>query len=65
MAKTVRRLKVHSKYRLKGRRNYQILPWLNVSGVWLATAGFAAGQPIEVTIEKRMLTIKACSNGNH
>ena len=34
------------------------VPWLNVSGVWLAQAGFNVGDHIEITVSQGELIIK-------
>ncbi len=55
-----RRIKLSSKYReVKGEgRVMKVIPWLNVSGVWLEEAGFNAGDQVEITITNHTLTIK-------
>lgn len=55
-----RTAKLHSKYRSlqTGWQRGKKVPWLNVSGVWLEAAGFKVGDPVEITIENRVLTIK-------
>jgi toxic protein SymE len=69
-AKTVRRVKLHSKYHPRGgywnnSRNGRSLPWLNVSGVWLEEAGFNIGDAVQIIIEQNTLIIKNCSaNGD-
>ena len=54
--KTIKRAKLHAKYRASQRKD---VPWLNLGGLWLAKAGFNVGQKIEIKIEDGQLTIKA------
>jgi toxic protein SymE len=60
--KTIRQVKLYSKYRYANRGwlndETKIVPWLNVSGVWLEQAGFNAGDQVEITITNNTLTIK-------
>lgn len=37
------------------------VPWLNVSGVWLAQAGFNVGDQIEIIIREGLLIIQPVS----
>ncbi len=65
----IRKVKLHGKYRaLTGHWGYspgKEVPWLNVSGLWLAQAGFKVGDAVEITVEQNTLTIKNCSaHGN-
>ena len=68
--KQIKRIKLHRKYRQPSRswlneNTSKQVPWLNVSGVWLKEAGFNAGDPVEITIVNKMLTIKnMASDGN-
>lgn len=61
--KQIKRIKLHRKYRRYGNTLLneglaKQIPWLNVSGIWLQAAGFNAGDPVEITVENKMLTIK-------
>ncbi len=57
--KATRRVKLQSKYRPaeEAWQPGKEVPWLNVSGVWLATAGFTAGQQVEISIKQGQLVI--------
>lgn len=61
-SKNTRQVRLHAKYR-QGNYRYcshgKDVPWLNLSGIWLAKAGFGIGQKIEIRIEEKQLTIKA------
>jgi len=61
MEKTIKRAKLHGKYRSPSYRSSvsRNLPWLNLSGIWLEEAGFCIGQRIEIRVENRQLIIKA------
>lgn len=54
MDKTVKQAQLHYRW----LREKQV-PWLNLSGIWLANAGFVIGQKIEIRVENKQLTIKA------
>ena len=61
--KQIKRVKLHSKYRRYGNTLLnedagKQVPWLTVSGIWLEAAGFNVGDPVEITIENKTLTIK-------
>ncbi len=60
MEKKTRLIKLHGKYRSlqTGWQRGKEVPWLNVSGVWLEAAGFKVGDPVEITVENKTLTIK-------
>ena len=61
MEQTIKRAKLHGKYRSPSYRSSvsRNLPWLNLSGIWLEQAGFCIGQRIEIRVENKHLTIKA------
>jgi len=59
MEKSIKRIKLHYKSRLNTQRLNRDVPWLNVSGLWLERAGFAAGRQVEIVVENRKLTIIA------
>jgi len=50
--KTIRRCKVH------GRSGYRYVAWLRIGGLWMEKCGFNVGDPIEVTVENGVMTIK-------
>jgi toxic protein SymE len=58
--KQTRVVKLQGKYRqLSGHWNGgNVIPWLNVSGVWLEQAGFKAGDQVEITVTSNQLIIK-------
>jgi hypothetical protein len=62
--KTVRKLKVHHKVQSRAWNSYKDTPWLNMSGLWLAKAGFSIGSMVEVSISENQLIIKKASHGN-
>ena len=67
MSKATRRIKLQSKYRPaeEAWQTGKEVPWLNVSGVWLAAAGFTAGQQVEIRIENNQLVItNLAADGN-
>jgi len=57
MHKTV---KMQSKYRpsLKSFMGYKEVPWLTISGVWLAEIGFSIGSSVEIISTENQLIIK-------
>ena len=57
----IKHAKLHGKHRSSSYRSSvgRNLPWLNLSGLWLEQAGFPIGQPIEISVENRKLTINA------
>jgi toxic protein SymE len=59
MDNTMKQVKLHSKSRMSGDRLVKNVPWLNLSGLWLESAGFNVGQRIEIAIADKQLTIKA------
>ena len=65
--KLIRKIKLHGKRReLKGSWSHpgewQEIPWLNVSGLWLEQAGFRVGDAVQIVVEHNTLTIKNCSS---
>lgn len=59
-----RLIKLHSKYRQSSghwSNEGRIIPWLNVSGLWLEQAGFKPGQQVEITVLNNQLIIKKLS----
>ena len=69
--KSLRRIRIYPKYRPLTRyffrsNNSRVVPWLNVSGVWLQKAGFRVGDPVEITVKKNQLIIKnVATDGDH
>ncbi|RPD42849.1 SymE family type I addiction module toxin [Chitinophaga barathri] len=60
----MRLIKVGAKAHPRDRGD-KYLPWLNLSGVWLAQAGFAIGDQLEITVSDGYLEIKNLStNGD-
>lgn len=63
--KRTRQVKLHGRSRPLtggwGYHPYKVVPWLNVSGVWLEKAGFKIGDQVEITIEDNLLLIKNCT----
>jgi toxic protein SymE len=58
--KTIRQVKIYSRYRTSGKRGLgqnKEVPWLNVSGLWLQQAGFNIGDRLKITVENNRLTI--------
>jgi len=71
MKNKIRRAKLHGKYRagsIAWGSHYRgcdysghpgrYVPWLNVNGLWLERAGFNVGDPIEISVKNKELTIK-------
>ena len=61
-SKSIRRVKLYSKYwAVNGGCNKQV-PWLTVSGVWLEAAGFKAGDQVEIVVKDHelLITKKVC-----
>jgi hypothetical protein len=62
--KTIRRCKVHgrpqevNKLYPDGRSGYRYVAWLRMGGLWMEKVGFNVGDPIEVTVENGVMTIK-------
>lgn len=61
--KTSRLVKLQGKYRpLSNEWNgTRIIPWLNVSGLWLEQAGFRPGHQVEIMVMNNQLIIKNLS----
>ncbi len=60
MSKVTRRtIKLQSKWRPaeEAWQTGKEVPWLTVSGAWLAAAGFSAGQQVEISIKQGQLVI--------
>lgn len=62
MAKiSTKQIKLQPKYReLSGRQ--KIVPWLNISGVWLEELGFKAGDMVRIVTRERLLVIEPLEN---
>ncbi len=65
--KTIRQVKLHSKYRpsrskLWRNSNGHDVPWLNVSGNWLAELGFNIGDRVRITAREQLLIIEPLTN---
>ena len=58
--KTSKTVKMQSKYRpsVKSFRGYKEVPWLTISGNWLAKAGFSIGSSVEIISAENQLIIK-------
>ncbi|NAW50094.1 type I addiction module toxin, SymE family [Elizabethkingia argentiflava] len=54
---TNRRVKLQSRYR-SGSGNGKVVPWLTLSGVWLARLGFNAGDMLRLTVREKLLIIE-------
>ena len=66
--KLIRKGKLHGRYQeLSNHWNRgRNVPWLNIRGLWLERAGFQVGDPIEITVENGVLTVKkVVPDGNH
>jgi hypothetical protein len=63
-SKTTRHVKLHSKYRASrsklwaNRGDGHEVPWLNVSGNWLAELGFNIGDTVRITAREQLLIIE-------
>lgn len=62
-SKHIRQVKLHSKYRpsrskLWMNHNGREVPWLNVSGNWLAELGFNIGDTVRITAREQLLIIE-------
>ena len=57
---TRKTVKLQSKYRpsLKSFMGYKEVPWLTISGVWLAEIGFNIGSSVEIITTENQLIIK-------
>jgi len=62
-SKTIRQVKMHAKYRPSGSRlwmsnNSREVPWLNISGNWLAELGFNIGDRVRIIAREQLLIIE-------
>ena len=57
---TNKTVKMQSKYRpsIKNYRGYKEVPWLTISGNWLAKIGFSIGSMVEIISADNQLIIK-------
>jgi hypothetical protein len=57
---TYKTVKLQSKYRpsVKSFRGYKEVPWLTISGNWLAQIGFSIGSVVEIISAENQLIIK-------
>lgn len=64
--KHIRRVKLHGKYRPSRSKlwnsNGREVPWLNVSGNWLAELGFNIGDMVRITAREQLLIIEPLSD---
>jgi hypothetical protein len=65
--KRIRQVKLHSKYRPSKSKlwmggNGHEVPWLNVSGNWLAELGFNIGDMVRITAREQLLIIEPLTN---
>jgi len=42
----------------------KVVPWLSVSGIWLAQAGFNIGDQVEIIVSENQLIINPTSDGD-
>ncbi|MXV14166.1 SymE family type I addiction module toxin [Hufsiella ginkgonis] len=60
-SKTNRRVKIYDKYVVRDQhtmgRHHIVIPWLNMSGLWLQDAGFCPGDQVDVQVAQGQLTI--------
>jgi uncharacterized protein YggU (UPF0235/DUF167 family) len=58
--KNKKTVKLQSKYRpsVKSFRGYKEVPWLTISGNWLANIGFSIGSVVEIITGENQLIIK-------
>lgn len=62
-SKTIRQVKLHCKYRASRSKVWMSdrgceVPWLNVSGNWLAELGFNIGDTVRITAREQLLIIE-------
>lgn len=63
-SKTIRQVKLHGKYRASRSKGWMSsnsgreVPWLNVSGNWLAELGFNIGDTVRITAREQLLIIE-------
>ena len=57
---TYKKVKMQAKYRasLKCLGGYKEVPWLTISGNWLAKVGFSIGSSVEIITAENQLIIK-------
>lgn len=55
--KKVKQIKLQPRYR-DASRGHRIVPWLNVSGVWLEELGFKVGDTVNITTREKLLIIE-------
>ena len=57
---THKTVKMQAKYRpsIKNFRGYKEVPWLTISGNWLAKIGFSIGSMVEIVSAENQLIIK-------
>ena len=53
-----RNLTVSALFR-RNRWSFSIVPFLRLSGIWLAEAGFTSGSKVTVQVERGSITIRA------
>jgi antitoxin component of MazEF toxin-antitoxin module len=52
-----RQIKLQPKHRDQSG-NHTVVPWLNISGVWLEELGFKVGDMVKITTRDRLLIIE-------
>lgn len=52
-----KRVKLHGRYR-ELSCGQKIVPWLNVSGIWLEELGFKVGDMVSITTREKLLIIE-------
>lgn len=57
-----RRIKLHARYR-ELSCGQKIVPWLNISGVWLEELGFKVGDTLSITTREKLLIIEPLPEG--
>jgi toxic protein SymE len=57
MKKKTKQIKLQSKHREQSG-GQKIVPWLNVSGVWLEELGFKVGDMVSITTREKLLIIE-------
>jgi len=55
--KKSKQIKLQPRYR-DASRGHRIVPWLNVSGVWLEELGFKVGDTVNITTREKLLIIE-------
>ncbi|WP_300600671.1 SymE family type I addiction module toxin [Niabella sp.] len=61
--KRIRQVKLHSKYRASRSKTWMSdnghqVPWLNISGNWLAELGFNIGDMVRIIAREQLLIIE-------